>query len=263
MQSLKRTGVSRNEIASMTRISQGSVSNITTEWKTDLGYPEPDDFRDLGIMLKNAGMTSSQCAMGLRIAQIMQSLGIDQDNFRTFISEIYKRRSAEIGLRLQKVAENVKQLLELSETFPLWQIPQYISDKTSEKRELEEDILGLKQQESQARRSFELALRTTNVSSKLLNDLEKTGILLDYIEPFVKAGTGRKKIWIRRKEVGNANFQASSMRHAELEMSVNSQMRKLKNLTDGCDRLETLLRIHNLSVSKYRELEIWVLGFRN
>ncbi len=186
----------------MTRISQGSVSNITTEWKTDLGYPEPDDLRDLGIMLKNAGMTSPQCAMGLRIALIMQSLGIDEDNFRTFISEIYKRRGAEIGLRPQKVAENVKQLLELSETFPLWQIPQYISDKTSEKRELEEDILGLKQQESQARRSFELALRTTNVSSKLLNDLEKTGILLDDIEPFVKAGTGRKKIWIRSKEVG-------------------------------------------------------------
>jgi hypothetical protein len=193
----------------MTRISQGSVSNITTEWKTDLGYPGPDDLRDLGIMLKNTGMTSPQCAMGLRIAQIMQSLGIDQDNFRTFISEIYKRRSAEIGLRLQKVAENVKQLLELSETFPLWQIPQYISDKTSEKRELEEDILGLRQQESQARRSFELALRTTNVSSKLLNDLEKTGILLDDIEPFVKAGTGRKKIWIRRKEVGNANVEFS------------------------------------------------------
>jgi hypothetical protein len=193
----------------MTRISQGSVSNITTEWKTDLRYPEPDDLRDLGIMLKNAGMTSPQCAMGLRIAQIMQSLGLDQDNFRTFISEIYKRRGAEIGLRPQKVAENVKQLLELSETFPLWQIPQYISDKTSEKRELEEDILGLKQQESQARRSFELALRTTNVSSKLLIDLEKTGILLDDIEPFVKAGTGRKKIWIRSKEVGNADVEFS------------------------------------------------------
>ena len=32
-------------------------------------------------------------------------------------------------------------------------------------------------------------------------------------------------------------------------------MSKLKNLTDECDRLETLLRIHNLSISKYRELE--------
>jgi hypothetical protein len=103
----------------------------------------------------------------------------------------------------------VKQLLELSETFPLWQTPQYISDKTSEKRELEEDILGLRQQETQARRSFEPALRTTNVSSKLLIDLEKTGILLDDIEPFVKAGTGRKKIWIRSKEVGNADVEFS------------------------------------------------------
>ena len=32
-------------------------------------------------------------------------------------------------------------------------------------------------------------------------------------------------------------------------------MSKLKDLTDDCDRLETLLRIHNLSSSKYRELD--------
>ncbi|MFZ0896936.1 MAG: helix-turn-helix domain-containing protein [Candidatus Nitrosopolaris sp.] len=175
-QSLKRTviqlylrGMSRNEIASRTGISQGSVSNITTGWKTSLGYPEPDDLRDLGIMLKNAGMTAPQCAMGLRSAHIMQTLGIDEEDFRTFISEIYQH-CTEIGLRPQKVAENVKQLLELSETIPLWQIPQYISDKTSEKRELEEDILRLKGRESQARCNFELALMTTNVSSEQLND---------------------------------------------------------------------------------------------
>jgi len=60
--------VSRNEIASRTGISQESVSNITMEWKTGLGYPEPDDLRDLGVMLKNAGMTAPQYAMGLRIA---------------------------------------------------------------------------------------------------------------------------------------------------------------------------------------------------
>ncbi len=45
------------------------------------------------------------------------------------------------------------------------------------------------------------------------------------------------------------------MMQAELEISVSSQMSKLKNLTDECDRVETLLRIHNLSISKYRELE--------
>ena len=64
-----------------------------------MGCPEPDDLRDLGIMLKNAGMTAPQCAMGLRIAHIMQSLGIDEENFRTFISEIYQH-CTEIGLRV-------------------------------------------------------------------------------------------------------------------------------------------------------------------
>jgi len=105
-------------------------------------------------------MTSPRCVMGPRIAQIMQSLGIDEENFRTIIS----------GRRSQEVAENMKQLHELSEAIPLWQIPQYISDKRIEKRELEEKILWLKQQESRARRSFELALRTTDIPSNLLND---------------------------------------------------------------------------------------------
>ncbi|MGB7954700.1 MAG: hypothetical protein WCF23_12045, partial [Candidatus Nitrosopolaris sp.] len=57
-----------------------------------------------------------------------------------------------------------------------------------------------------------------------------------------------------------SNFQASSKMQAEPEVSVNSQMSKLKNLTDDCDRLGTLLRIHNLSISKYRELEDMGIG---
>ncbi|MFI5422956.1 MAG: hypothetical protein ACHQWH_03315 [Nitrososphaerales archaeon] len=58
-------------------------------------------------MLQNAGMTAPQCAEGLRFAHIMQSLGIDEENFRTFISEIYQHFT-EIGLRPQKVAVNAR-----------------------------------------------------------------------------------------------------------------------------------------------------------
>ncbi|MGB6674844.1 MAG: hypothetical protein WBE34_20645 [Candidatus Nitrosopolaris sp.] len=56
--------------------------------------------------------------MGFRLVRVIQDLGIDEDNFRTFISEIYQHCS-EIGLRPQKIAENVKQLLKLSESIPL------------------------------------------------------------------------------------------------------------------------------------------------
>jgi hypothetical protein len=124
---------SRNEIASRTKISQGAVSNIIAAWKTGLGYPLADDLRELSMILKRSGINTQQCAMGFRLAKMIQDLGVDEDNFRTFISEIYQQCS-EIGLRPQKVAENVKQLLMLSESIPLWQIPQYIADKTSETR---------------------------------------------------------------------------------------------------------------------------------
>ena len=53
---LHMQGVSRNEIASRTRVSQGAVSNIIAGWKTGLGYPLADDLRDLGVMLKKEGI---------------------------------------------------------------------------------------------------------------------------------------------------------------------------------------------------------------
>jgi hypothetical protein len=89
---------SRNEIASRTRISQGAVSNIIAAWKTGLGYPLADDLRELSMILKRSGINAQQCALGFRLAKMIQDLGVDEDDFRTFISEIYQHCS-EIGLR--------------------------------------------------------------------------------------------------------------------------------------------------------------------
>jgi hypothetical protein len=69
------------------------------------------------MILKRSGINAQQCAMGFRLSKMIQDLGVNEDNFRTFISEIYQHCS-EIGLRPQNVAENVKQLLILSESIP-------------------------------------------------------------------------------------------------------------------------------------------------
>lgn len=255
--------VSRDEIASRTGINQGAVSNIIAAWKTGLGYPIADDLRVLSMILKRSGITAEQCATGFRLAKIIQNLGIDEDNFRTFISEIYQRCS-EIELPPQKVADNVKQLLMLSESIPLWQIPQYISDKTIEKQVLEEDISRLHEQESQARSSLEISLKEKEVSATQLNKfcelrtrLGKTGLSMDNIESFVKAVEGAKEFGCDAQRLVTfvSDFEASSVMQAELEKSVNSQTIKLKQVTDKCDLAERFLAIHNLTISKYLELE--------
>ncbi|MGB7954699.1 MAG: hypothetical protein WCF23_12040 [Candidatus Nitrosopolaris sp.] len=48
--------------------------------------------------------------LGLRIAHIMQSLGIDEENFRTIISGIYQHCS-EIGLRPEKVQKRERETI--------------------------------------------------------------------------------------------------------------------------------------------------------
>ncbi len=261
-------GVSRNEIASITAISQGSVSNIVAEWKRGLTIPLADDLRDLGIMLKNANMTAPQCAKGFRAVQILEGLGINEDDLGSFISEIYQR-CKEIGLDSHKVADNVKQLLKLSESIPLWQIPEYISDKTREKENLEESIRCLREQESQARMSLERALKYRKLSLERLNDfcelryrLEETGISLDSIEPFVKALEGAKKLGYDTDRMVRmlSSFDVSLLMQAELEKSISFQEMKLKELKDSCVLAETQLSIHNQTLTNYRHLEWMGLG---
>jgi hypothetical protein len=225
--------------------------------------PIADDLRMLSMILKRSGITAEQCATGFRLANMIQNLGINEDNFRTFISEIYQRGS-EIELPPQKVADNVKQLLMLSEFIPLWQIPQYIADKTIEKRELEEDIRRLHEQESQARSNLEISLKEQEVSATQLNKfcelrtrLGKTGLSMDDIESFVKAVEGVNEFGCDAQRLVTlvSDFEASSVMQAELEKSVNSQTIKLKQVTDKCDWAERFLAIHNLTISKYLELE--------
>jgi len=256
-------GLSRNEIASRTGISQGGVSNIIAVWKTALSYPLADELREFSMTLKRLGINAQQSAMGVVLLKMIQDLGVDEDNFRTFISELYQR-CLELGLHPRKIADYAKQLVELSESIPLSDIPQYIADKTTEKRELEEDVRRLHEQQSQARSSLEIALKEKNESitqlnkySELKTRLEKTGMCMDDPELFAQALEGARKFEVSPKRVAMlaTNFDASSAMLAQLEESVNSLNSKLNQVTDDCARAERVLERHYLTISKYKKLE--------
>ncbi len=261
-------GLTRNEIASRTGISQGGVSNIIAGWKTALGYPLADELREFSMTLKRLGINAQQSAMGVILVKMIQDLGVDEDNFRTFISELYQR-CLEVGLHPQKIADYAKQLVELSESIPLSDIPQYIADKTTEKRELEKDIRRLHEQQSQARSSLEIALKEKNESITQLNKycelktrLEKTGMSMDDPELFAQALEGARKFKVNPERVAMlaTNFDASSAMQAQLEKSVNSQEIKLKQVTNDCARAERVLESHYLTISKYKKLEEMSFG---
>lgn len=257
-------GLSRNEIASRTGISQGGVSNIIAGWKTALGYPLANELREFSLTLKRLGINAEQSAMGFIFVKMIRDLGVDEDKLRSFISEIYQR-CLEIGLRPQKIADYAKQLVELSETTQLADIPQYIADKTREKRELEEDIRRLHQKHSQARSGLEIALKESNESQtqlkkycELKTRLGKSGMSMDDAELFAQAlEEQHKKYKVNpdRLAMLAMSIDASSAMQAQLEESIKSQEANLEQITNDCARAKRVIEIHYLTIAKYEKLE--------
>ncbi len=129
-------------------------------------------------------------------------------------------------------------------------------------------FVSYREEESQARRSLERALKYRKLSLERLNDfcelryrLEESGISLHSIEPFVKALEGAKKLGYDTDRMVRmlSSFDFSSLMQAELEKSISFQEMKLRELKDSCVLAETQLSIHNQTLTNYRHLE-W-MGF--
>ena len=78
-------GKTRNKIASEFNIGTGSVSNIIEQWQNKIGVYDAKDLRELGLALKKAGISPTQCVNGLRITNIINQLGIDKDHLYDFV----------------------------------------------------------------------------------------------------------------------------------------------------------------------------------
>lgn len=166
-------GKPRDTIANENSLGAGSVSAIISEWRNALTYPVADALRELGIMLRKSRITAFQCALGFRLASIMKEMGVGEDDFGLFISDVYNK-CKNIGIQPEHIAYNVKQILDLAGSIPLSQIPDYIKEKTGEKRKLEENIAKLGQEESEATTTLMLALDEKKV---YLSELEKFSTL--------------------------------------------------------------------------------------
>ena len=89
-------GVERDKIAFEFGISGGAVTNIVNEWRQAIDFLVADELRELAVNLRKIGITPGECAIGCRISRLMKKLGIGNDQFQSFLSDIYKR-SVELG----------------------------------------------------------------------------------------------------------------------------------------------------------------------
>jgi ribosomal protein S10 len=91
------SAVPRDTIAQEYGLSEGSVSGIIADWRMKVGSDLADQLRELAIALRKRSLRPVECATALRIVNILDRLGVNDDSLENFISETYSR-CIEIGL---------------------------------------------------------------------------------------------------------------------------------------------------------------------
>jgi hypothetical protein len=82
-------GEQRDKIASDMSLGAGTVTNIISQWKEEIGIPTADTLRDLATELKRLNINALQCANGCRLLNIVNKLGAQETNLGSFLTQIY------------------------------------------------------------------------------------------------------------------------------------------------------------------------------
>jgi hypothetical protein len=139
------SGEQSDKIASDIPMGAGTVTNIISEWKEEIGIPTADTLRELATELKRFNINASQCAKGYRLVNIINNLGAqEEENIESFLTQIYKLCTSKI-IPPEAIVNISQQIVALGETIPFSQIPEYMQQKIEEKQRLEQEIRTLRE----------------------------------------------------------------------------------------------------------------------
>jgi hypothetical protein len=281
-------GKSRKDIALTCDVSEGTVSNVIADWKQTLGEGDADTLRELGINLKRSGIDAAQCAQGHRTSMILRKMGVNEDDFESFISKLYERCIKISGLTADKIGSYLEDLVEFSDEdddnggniLKLSEISYYIEQKKNEKRKLKEDIQNLQKQkkisEEEAAlyanelRDAALENEKTTVtelreSSNFKAELNRCGLsssIVDDPRKLVRVIYGIKQ---RRYDVDKVLSEYSDIEFMQVKRDMlSTQVRtledKIVDLQSQYSFLESQVNLHSQRLYVYDELNAIGLG---
>ena len=138
-------GNSRDKIATKYLVSTGAVTNIINEWRNNIGAYIAEDLRELSLSLKKANITPVQCSTGFRVAKIMERLGITEDQFEFFMSDVYDR-CQKLELGPDQIEKYLMETINISKIVFPSQIPNYINTKKIEIENLHTEAENIQQE---------------------------------------------------------------------------------------------------------------------
>jgi hypothetical protein len=279
-------GKSRKDIALLSGVSEGTVSNIIAEWRQKLGDGDAEAIRELGINMKRIGIDAAQCAEGFRVSSTMKKLGVNGNRFKSFINEVYEY-CQKFGLTPLDIASNLQALINLSKEIPFSKIPDHIEEKKNEISRLEaeirkrhEDIKTLEETKETLEMETSLAKdlrdaalqdekKTTAKVRKccnLIEELEKHGLDIynEDISKFVKLTKSlREEYGFNVKEVISElqDLQSLKLQLEYLQKRLNELVKRKLMLEQNCVILENMISVLYQKLCLCDELRSVGLGF--
>jgi len=263
-------GNSRDDIATKLNISSGGVTNIISEWRNNLGSFIADDLRELSLSLKKGQITPIECAIGFRVAKMMQRFGINEEQFEYFMTEMYNK-CQRLEISPEQIGEYLTETINLSNTVFPSQIPSYIKTKKREIENLKEQIENMQKTRSELNNKktnleedIKSLIEDSNISREaikwykdIIKELENKGIPIDDITFFIQC----------LKEIKKEGYDVNKVltKYSELiyfdklipmqEETKQRNVRELENLKELKNSLEEQLNRDRLKLSQIQELE--------
>lgn len=130
-------GYSRDAIVQEFGTSNGTVSNILTQFRNNLGHYDADTLRELGKQLQRQNMTADNCAVGFRIYKIMEKLKIlEAKKMEEFLTSIFEF-SQQMDIESEIFRESLLEFVKISHEMPFSDIPNYKQKTIEEIKQLE------------------------------------------------------------------------------------------------------------------------------
>jgi hypothetical protein len=265
-------GLRRDIIAQDNNISAGAVSNIINNWSIALGKPEADALRELAKVLNSAGLTPAQCAIGFRTMTLLREQNIDADAAAQLIVDIYKK-CKEFEITSSKFAVSIKELIKVSDDhhIQLHKIEEYIDEKITKKKELENEledlkneISTLKNQKSEIENVRDLALQQKKMADleiksytdakqvldrhniSINEDLPKLANAINRIEEY---GYDPKRLIAELKDIQHLDGKKRA-----LEIATEELEERTANLRQQESLLQDKIYIHSENLPVYNQL---------
>lgn len=162
------SGKRRKEISVNNGISTGAVSNVVEEWRLRLGRSELDSLRELVAEWRKRGITAEECALGIRIVNVLRSLGAEEDQLYLFLNQIYDKCKY-FDISPDTIVNTARQVVDLVNDMPISEIPKHVQEKVQEKVRVDNEVQQAMKEKSNAEAQLQSTLKNNSITIQTLS----------------------------------------------------------------------------------------------